>query len=128
MDKDRQPNRRMSELRGRGHETPPAQVYYVESDQDESVLVGINVQIRGEWISWFDTVKERVMRGKMLENSLECLSFRRDEDDGGQTYSFTPMTLDIYNSSVKNKLVGRPEFSNQQAMLEAFGGMLENAQ
>ena len=118
----------MLESDRRNHEMLPAPVYHVQSDLDSSVLVGMKVQISGGgWISWFDTVKKRRMRGEVLENSPGRFSFKRDEGDSNQIYSFVPMTLDIYNSLVKGGLVGSPEFADQQSMVDAFKGLIENA-
>ena len=80
----------------------------------------MDVRVNGDWISWFDTVKERLMRGEILENTPERFSFKRTEGDSNQTYSFVPMTLDIYHSAVKSRLSSGQDFSDDQSMIDAF--------
>ena len=40
--------------------------------------------------------------------------------EGGQTYYFSPMTLEIYNTRVKDRLLGKREFDNEEEMIKAF--------
>ncbi len=99
----------------------PAPVYYVESPTDDTVLVGIGVQLRGDMLTWFDTVKERTMLvDKIIEESPKSFIFQRDRQEGGDAYSFQPMTLEIYSSSVQKQLIDGKTFQNQDAMIEAF--------
>ena len=85
----------------------PKPVYYVESSDDTSVLVGIDVTInylnngkQRAVIKWFDTVKERIMSASEIKIQDNCLVFRRTEEEGGGVYSFMPMNLDIYNNKI----------------------------
>lgn len=111
-----------------GFEQLPAPVYHVTSDRDSTVLVAMNVQIvNNKSFSWFDTVKERRMEGDIIEKTPERFSFRRSPQGGGQTYSFVPMTLEIYNSQVKNNLLGSKDFDDEQMMIDAFRQSLKNA-
>ena len=88
----------------------PHPIYHVSCDDDSSVLIGMNVWTDNNMVSWFDTVKQRLMRGTIIEKTPERLAFRREEKAGGQTYLFVPMTLDIYNSTVRSHLRNRSGF------------------
>lgn len=105
----------------------PAPVYHVESETDPTVLVAINVWLSGQSISWFDTVKERLMHGEILEETPAKFVFRRDPQAGGQTYTFVPMTLEIYRSAIRGRLAGGRDFDDEQAMVEAFLQSFKNA-
>lgn len=104
----------------------PQPVYYVEST-DPTVLVAMDVWVAGNTFSWFDTVKERVMQGKIIEKTPEKFAFVRHPQEGGATYTFTPLTLDIYDRAVKSRLAGGKDFDNQQSMVEAFLRSFKNA-
>jgi len=106
----------------------PATVYFVASETDDSVLVGMDVQRTGPWMSWFDTVKERRMMAEaILDRNPEHYSFRRAAQEGGHTYTFMPMNLDTYNTSVKPKLFNGKEFPDEQSMISAFLEAKNNA-
>lgn len=106
----------------------PAPVYYVTSDSDDSVLVGMDVQRTGPWMSWFDTVKERRMMAEaILDKNPEHYVFKRTAQEGGHTYSFVPMSLDIYNASVKSRIFNGREFADEQSMVKAFLEAKDNA-
>lgn len=97
-------------------------VYYVQSSTDSTVLIALQVRIENEdTIVWFDTRKERSM---VIEAILSADSknfvFKRKENEGGHTYSFTPLSLDIYKANVKPKLVRGEEFTSEDELLNAF--------
>ncbi len=100
----------------------PEPVYYVKSPTDATVLVAIDVAvINRRWVTWFDTVKERGMEAAViLDNYPRHFSFRRTEGEGGHSYTFVPMSLDIYNTLVKERLLHGQDFSDQEAMIQAF--------
>lgn len=106
----------------------PGAVYLVECETDETVLVAMRLEVvrrfseEEEFISvkWFDTVRERVMRAKLVWRVGECLAFERLADDGGGKYYFTPLTLEKYYSKVKDSLVSGEDFMNESEMIEAF--------
>ena len=106
----------------------PGAVYLVECETDETVLVAMQLEVvrrfseGKEFISvkWFDTVRERVMRAKLVWRVGECLAFERLEADGGGKYYFTPLTLEKYYSEVKDSLVSGEDFMNESEMIEAF--------
>ena len=106
----------------------PGAVYLVECETNETVLVAMRLaEVRRfsegeEFISvkWFDTVRERVMRAKMVWRVGEYLAFERLESDGGGKYYFTPLTLEKYYSDVKDLLVSGEDFTSEAEMIEAF--------
>ena len=106
----------------------PAAVYLVECETDETVLVAMQLEVvrrfsEGEEfisVKWFDTVRERVMRAKLVWRVGECLAFERLETDGGGKYYFTPLTLEKYNSEVKDSLISGEDFTSEAEMIEAF--------
>lgn len=106
----------------------PGAVYLVECETDETVLVAMQLEVvrrfsEGEEfisVKWFDTVRERVMRAKLVWRVGECLAFERLETDGGGKYYFTPLTLEKYYSEVKDSLVSGEDFMNESEMIEEF--------
>ena len=103
----------------------PASVYYVESNEDGTVLVGMKVTIRRISnnyfvVSWWDPTHERCMSASEINYEGDNFSFKRISEEGGQTYYFSPMTLEIYNTRVKDRLLGKREFDNEEEMIKAF--------
>ena len=106
----------------------PGAVYLVECENDDTVLVAIRLEVvrrffEGEEfisVKWFDTVRERVMRAKLVWRVGECLAFERLESNGGGKYYFTPLTLEKYYSEVKDLLVSGEDFRSEAEMIEAF--------
>jgi hypothetical protein len=108
----------------------PVPVYYIESAEDDTVMVAIDVQLQ-LWkdkdnnpqirISWNDTTRERGMGVENVNDSdTNHFSFTRKANEGGAKYLLTPMTLDKYNSSVKQHLLDGPDFKNDTEVIEAF--------
>lgn len=106
----------------------PGAVYLVECETDETVLLAMQLEVvrrfsEGEEfisVKWFDTVRERVMRAKMVWRVGEYLAFERLESDGGGKYYFTPLTLEKYYSDVKDLLISGEDFTSEAEMIEAF--------
>jgi len=99
-------------------------VYYVHSDQDDTVLIGMDIELihddSGTLVHWLDTVKERRMMAEKTEMRDDGLSFTRVESEGGGTYNFIPMSLDAYNNHVKDRLKDGGSFDNVGALNTAF--------
>ncbi|HEU0048137.1 MAG TPA: hypothetical protein VFQ43_11090 [Nitrososphaera sp.] len=103
-------------------------VYYIYSPTDSTVLLGLNLKIRNKTISWFDTVKERIMTAKELkETDQGCIDFVREESEGGESYTCIPLTLQLYREKVKVKLLAPKEFDSEKEMIRAFYKTLEDA-
>lgn len=113
------------------HERLPEPVYYIESPDDESVLVGINVSIyrnkntTDATITWYDTAYERIMTAAEIQTNDKCFAFRRREDEGGGTYYFEPMNLNLYNEHVKEKLIDGKDFKDHNDLIDAFLNTIE---
>ena len=60
----------------------------------------------------------------MSASEINCegdiFSFKRISEEGGQTYYFRPMNLEIYKKKIKNRLLGKREFDNEEEMIKAF--------
>lgn len=112
----------------------PEPVYYVESPDDETVLVGIDVTIEPEKIndknvavvSWYDTVHQRRMAASETSKKDGYFAFRRIEQEGGGEYFFAPMDLELYNDKVKNRLTNGKDFDNKEDLIKAFLKTTEN--
>ena len=106
----------------------PKPVYYVESPDDGTVLIGIDVTVehykRGmestTIVNWYDTSHERRMLADKIERKDDYLAFKRAEREGGGFYYFSPMNLDIYNSKVKNRLDTDGVYASEEDLIKAF--------
>lgn len=106
----------------------PKPVYYIESPNDDTVLIGIDVTIdhdrMGEQeisiIRWYDTSHERIMIASETKQKDDYFAFKRIEREGGGVYYFTPMELDIYNSKVKQRLAAGSDFTNNEDLIKAL--------
>jgi hypothetical protein len=82
-------------------------VYYVTCLTDNTVLVAIDLRTDKEYVRWFDSTKERMMKiGKILEQTKDKFVFERDTNDKGGIYTFQPLTLDAYHQQVMSQLHG----------------------
>jgi hypothetical protein len=104
-------------------------VCYVTSPEDTTVLIAFDIQMESdETIRWFDTIKERRMRvGEIIEDTHEHFIFKRNDHQQKGTYTFMPMTLDIYNEKVKHKILIPKAFADEKEMQRAFEKTKENA-
>ena len=99
----------------------PHRVYYVSCAGDISVLVAIDPHIGGQTIQWFDTKRQREMRIKaMPDNTDGEFTFMRADNEGGGTYMFTPMTLDVYIMHAEEFLTEPRTFHTLDELIDAF--------
>ena len=106
----------------------PAPVYYVQSETDDTVLVGLNVVHDGTVISWQDTTKERRMAmEQILSDNPNDFCFKATDSSGGNTYRFTPLDLETYRLTVKPQLFNAGDFTDVDAMNKAFQEAQNNA-
>ena len=77
-------------------------------------------------VRWYDTIKERAMTASEIKREWNLFSFRRIDQEGGRTYYFVPINLDIYNSKVKQHLVAGKEFQNDEDLINAFLSLKAN--
>ena len=96
-------------------------VYFIESPQDQTVLLALDITIKDGYIYWFDTIKERIMEiDNVIETSPNKFVFQRAGEEGGGVYTFSPLTLEIYNNRVKRFLLIPRDFTTSEEMLKAF--------
>lgn len=106
----------------------PKPVYYIESPNDDTVLVGIDVTINHDRtaeqeiskIRWYDTSHERIMTASETRHKDDFFAFKRVDQEGGGVYYFTPMNLEIYNNKVKQRLAAGSDFTNNEDLIKAF--------
>lgn len=107
-----------------------SKVYFVSSEKDETVLLAMDVEINEneKTVKWFDTVKERLMYYELIVDSdHKHLVFERLEKEGGEIYTFIPLTLEIYDEKVKNRILIPKDFEFEEEMLKAFEETKNNA-
>ncbi|KKS44456.1 hypothetical protein A2567_00275 [Candidatus Azambacteria bacterium RIFOXYD1_FULL_42_11] len=104
-------------------------VYYMSSPDDDTVLIALDIKISDYgFIEWFDTIKDRIMRvGEIIDNNSEHFVFQRNDGQTKSTYTLIPMTIDIYNDKIKNKILIPKEFATKEKMLTAFEETKNNA-
>lgn len=96
-------------------------VYYVESKEDSTVQIAMDLKVIEDRITWFDTIKERGMHiKKITDNNPEHFVFVRESNGDEQTYTFVPMTLEIYNTKVKDSLIHGRDFDKLEDLEKAF--------
>lgn len=118
----------MGQEQQRQMEKLPAPVYYVQSETDDTVLVGLNVTHDGNVISWQDTTKERRMAIKqILLDDPNDFRFMASESSGGNSYRFTPLDLETYRLNVKPQLFNAADFTDVESMNRAFQEAQDNA-
>ena len=96
-------------------------VYFVRStpNNDNTTLVAVDVQLRPEYIEWFDTNKDRRFgydEIKKLEDESLCFSDPRS----GISYQLTPLSLDLYEKTIRPKLLDGRSFKTTEEMLNAL--------
>ena len=93
----------------------------MSSLDDPTVLIGIEVIIRENVISWFDTVRERMMKvGCVISETSGEFVFERVKEEGGGTYTFIPLSLDIYRTKVKSHTASREDFETEEDLFLAL--------
>lgn len=83
-------------------------IYFVESPQDDSVMLAMDAQLGEELVEWFDTVRDRAFPHIAYEYVDETLKVETED----ATYYFRPLTVEIYNEKVAANVVGGRPFSS----------------
>lgn len=108
----------------------PKPVYYIESPNDDTVLVGIDVTIEHRKdvtiIGWYDTLRTRRMTADAVKQEGDYFAFKRSDQEGGGYYSFAPMNLKIYKDKVEQRLLSKRDFANDEELINDFLATLEN--
>lgn len=95
-------------------------LFLVESDSDDTVLVALNTSFHenNQTITWWDSTKERSKSAKNLALAGDKLNFT---DESGNNYTLTPMTMEIYEDKVKDKIkTGDKDVTNMEELIEGF--------
>ena len=99
----------------------PKRIYYVESLGDLTVCVAMDVKVLDDRITWFDTVKDRGMHiEKVIDSNPGHFVFIRKGAEHPQTYTFLPMTLELYEAKVKPHLINGSDFETIEDLEAAF--------
>lgn len=96
-------------------------VFYVSSENDDSVLVAVSPRITlNRYISWFDLSRNRKMKIKdIVQKDESKLCFQRQMNDGSIiTYLMIPITLDLYNLHIKNRLIVPKDFLVEKELID----------
>ena len=115
------------------NERLPEPVYYVSSEDDNTVLIAMNVAIqyinstdnKKAVVTWYDTNRVRVMEADVWKFIEDGFIFNRSDVKKPQVYRFVPMTLEIYHNKVKARIYTQHDFSNKEDMIKAFIATLE---
>ncbi len=107
----------------------PARVYYISCPTDPTVLLGLDVQlINNERLEWFDTIKERIMFvEKIIDSRPEHFIFQRKNSEGGGLYTFVPLTMTIYEKSVKHHLKIPTPVASEEELFKNIEATIKNA-
>jgi hypothetical protein len=98
----------------------PGRVYLVQHSTDVSVLIALDVKYNSDWVGWFDTTRERVMRLKApMTIAEERISFERLDGAGG-IYTLLPLTLELYRTYVRHRLAAGKDFTSEADLLATF--------
>ncbi len=93
----------------------PDTTYLVESTEDDSVLLALDLKFDGALVEWFDTSRDRAFEAVTSEQTEDSLIGQTD----ASTYTFRSLNLDLYKIKVVDKVIGSPRF-NSTAELQAY--------
>ena len=95
----------------------PAQVYYVVSDVDPTALLARHAGIDGGWLHWDDTNRERMRHAlavELLDGAVKVMT------EDAVSYTFRPLTLELYDQHVRAKVELSPIFPTTEALVEFY--------
>lgn len=104
-------------------ETFNHKLYYVTSQQDNTVFVAINPRlVFSEYVSWFDMIRERMIKvSKFIKTDDNLIIFEGMRINSESIlYTLVPMSLDIYEEKVRPRLQNTIVFNTEQEMIDAF--------
>jgi hypothetical protein len=93
----------------------PKRVYFVESKEDDTVLLALEPELRenGHEMCWFDTLRPRIKHGDVIKDEEKSMVFKSQD---GAKYRFRMLTLKLYDAKVKDQVDGSPAFSSPAEM------------
>jgi hypothetical protein len=83
-------------------------LYLVQSEQDDTVLLAMDLNCSEELVEWFDSSRDRAFEVVSIKQSDEILIVQTDAAE----YRFRYMSLDAYRAHAQDKLVGQPLFKS----------------
>ena len=95
-------------------------VFFVGSETDDTVLLAIKPVFdpKTKTLSWFDPQKKRIIEIKSLDLKEETYLEINTKNDS--IYIFLPLSLELDNNVLKNKLFDRKEFITNEEMVKYF--------
>ena len=90
-------------------------LYLVQSDQDDTVLLAMDLKCSKELVEWFDSSRDRAFELVSMQETDEMLIVQTEAAE----YRFRFMSLDAYRAHAQDKLVGQPIF-NTTPELQAY--------
>lgn len=100
-------------------EFSPREVYRVRSEEDPTALIALDVKVRGDTLTWFDTSRDR---GHPIKSRNEDGGVVTFETETGFTYRFEPLTKATYDAEVKGHVELSPDFESTEAMKKFYLG------
>ena len=92
------------------------EVYCVRVDGSSAAMIGLDVKVRDDYLTWFDTHRDHgtAIRAQRDEGDAVVV-----ETSAGQVFRFAPLTKELYDREVRGTVELSPEFSDT-ASLKAF--------
>lgn len=91
----------------------PAIVYFVESQDDPTVLLAISPEYRDGYMCFMDTLRPRMIAGTLRSFAARAADFEALE---GPRYRFSVLTLARYDTEVRPRVEAAPAFASEAEM------------
>ncbi len=85
----------------------PDTIYFVESPEDDSVMLAMDANLGDELVEWFDTVRDRAFPYRTVDPGDGALKVQTEN----ATYTFRLLTVELYNDRVSAHVVGGRPFA-----------------
>lgn len=95
-----------------------AQIYWVQSNLDPTALIARSAGVDDGWLHWDDTNRDRARRAEGVEVGQDGVVLIHTED--GVDYTFTPLTLRLYEEHVQVHVELSPSFETTEALLAFY--------
>lgn len=96
----------------------PQQIYWVTSNLDPTALIARRAGVDEGWLHWDDTNRDRQRRAETVEVREGGVVTIMTE--GEVEYTFTPLTLQIYQEHVQREVELSPDFDSTEALLHFY--------
>jgi hypothetical protein len=88
------------------------QTYFVESPNDDTVLLAIDVRLDEGQVEWFDTVRDRAFPVRACRETRDGVFVVTDHTE----FRFRPLTLELYNERVIAQVTGHRSFGSTEEL------------